>query len=221
MAFYFEKPAGFSFVAGQFCEITLINPPETDGEGNSRQFSIASAPHEPRIMIATRMRDTAFKRVLKNLPLGSAVIFEGPYGDFVLHENVTRPAVFLIGGIGITPVRSMLIVAAQEHKPHKLFLFYSNRRPEDAPFLSELQELQSKNSNYTFIGTMTEMDKSQQTWTGKTGYVNAEMVKKYISEPNAVYYLVGPAAMVGAMRRVTRDLGIDPDMVRSEDFTGY
>lgn len=66
MAFQFEKPAGWTFKAGQFVDITLLNPPETDAEGNTRGFSISSAPHEPAIMVATRLRDTAFKRVLKS-----------------------------------------------------------------------------------------------------------------------------------------------------------
>ena len=70
MAFYFEKPKDFHFEPGQFADLTLIDPPETDAEGNRRTFSIASAPHEERLTFATRMRDTAFKRVLRTLPLG-------------------------------------------------------------------------------------------------------------------------------------------------------
>src|ERR1043166_4970608 len=67
MAFHFEKPAGWTFKAGQYIDMTLLEPPETDAEGHTRGFSIASAPHEGTIMVATRMRDTAFKRVLKTL----------------------------------------------------------------------------------------------------------------------------------------------------------
>src|SRR5665811_2381362 len=80
-AFYFEKPVNFMFKAGQFLEFTLMSPPETDAEGDGRAFSIASAPHEEMLMIATRMRDTAFKRVLGSMPLESAVRVEGPFGD--------------------------------------------------------------------------------------------------------------------------------------------
>ncbi len=71
-AFIFEKPAGFEFKSGQTIDLTLINPPETDAEGNTRTFSIASAPHEEDLMIATRMRDTAFKRVLGKMEPGTA-----------------------------------------------------------------------------------------------------------------------------------------------------
>src|ERR671913_578069 len=69
MAFHFKKPEGFAYKAGQFADYTLINPSETDAEGNTRAFSLASAPYEDDLMVATRMRDTAFKRVLKTWSL--------------------------------------------------------------------------------------------------------------------------------------------------------
>src|SRR6185312_5549383 len=85
MAFHFEKPTDFIFKAGQFADFTLLNPPETDEEGNTRGFSLAHAPYEEDLMITTRMRDTAFKRVLRNLPVGTEVKLDAPYGNFVLH----------------------------------------------------------------------------------------------------------------------------------------
>ena len=155
MAFRFVKPPGFDFKAGQSVNVSLIDPPETDGKGNRRSFSIVSAPFEGELAIATRMRDTAFKRVLKAVPMRTKVHLRGPGGKLVLDGNDSRPAVLLAGGIGITPFVSMLRQAAHERLPHKLFLFYSNRRPEDAAFLDELIELQRRNPNYRFVGTMT------------------------------------------------------------------
>src|SRR5580700_11947518 len=114
VAFHFEKPPNWTFKAGQCLDITLLDPTETDAEGNTRTFSIASAPHEETLMVATRIRDTAFKRVLQSMPLGSAVKIEGPSGNLTLHNNATRAAAFLAGGIGITPFRSILFRAAKE-----------------------------------------------------------------------------------------------------------
>lgn len=108
MALYFEKPSGFDFKPGQSSDLTLIDPPETDAEGNVRTFSIASAPFEDQLMFATRMRDTAFKRSLKRVPLGTPVKMESPMGSFTLHKNSAKPAVFLAGGIGVTPFFSAL-----------------------------------------------------------------------------------------------------------------
>src|SRR5713226_4812609 len=107
MAFHFSKPAGFDFKAGQSMTVALVDPPETDAKGNRRNFSIVSAPFERDLMIATRMRDTAYKRVLKTMPIGTKLQLRGPGGMFAL-ENDQRSAVFLAGGIGITPFVSML-----------------------------------------------------------------------------------------------------------------
>src|SRR5262245_10469842 len=172
MAFRFAKPVGFTFKAGQFMEITLMNPPETDAEGNVRTFSIASAPNEEMLMIATRLRGSAFKRVLQTTALHSEVSIEGPFGNFHLHNNQARAAVFLAGGIGITPFRSMIVRAAREALPHQIVLFYSNRRPEDAPFLDELLQLQKENANYKVVATMTEMPKSKLKWAGETEHID-------------------------------------------------
>src|SRR5450755_926127 len=101
MSFRFEKPSGWAFKAGQYLDMTLLDPSETDSEGNVRSFSIASAPHEETLMVATRMRDTAFKRVLRSMRFGTAVKIEGPSGDLIL-KNDSRAAIFLAGGIGIT-----------------------------------------------------------------------------------------------------------------------
>jgi ferredoxin-NADP reductase len=221
-AFYFEKPPGFQFKAGQFVRMTLIEPPETDAEGNARNFSLASSPAEEHLMIATRMRDTAFKRVLKAMPIGTELNLGGPFGNLVLHDDATRPAVFLTGGIGITPFRSIVAQAAKDRLPHRVFLFYSNRRPEDAAFLKELEENQATNPNYRLIGTMTDAGKSQQPWQGETGHINAEMLSRYLDDlTTPTHSIAGPPRMVEAMRNLLNDAGVSSDNVRAEQFAGY
>ena len=222
MAFHFEKPGGFVFKAGQFGDFTLINPVETDTEGNTRGFSLASAPYEDTLMFATRMRDTAFKRVLSTMEIGKEVSVDAPYGSFTLHNNLRIPAVFLTGGIGVTPVRSIVLQAAHDNLPHRIFLFDSNRRPEDAAFLDQLMEAQEKNPNYTFVGTMTELEKSSRQWVGETGYITKPMLVKYIGDLTLpIYYIAGPAAMVTAMRKTLNEAGVDDDNIRTEEFSGY
>lgn len=222
MAFQFEKPVNWTFKAGQSLDMTLLNPPETDAEGNKRAFSIASAPHEDSLMIATRMRDTAFKRVLKSMPLGSGVKIEGPFGDLKLHNNASKAAVLLAGGIGITPFRSIVVGAAKEKLPHHIFLFFSNRRPEDAPFLKELRELESQNPNFKLIACMTEMEKSHQQWEGEREKINPGMLEKRLNGfPPAIYYVTGPPGFVAGIRTVLMGAGVDEDDIRTEEFAGY
>jgi ferredoxin-NADP reductase len=222
MAFHFLKPDGWSFKAGQALDLTLTNPSETDSEGNTRTFSIASAPDEDFLMVATRMRDTAFKRVLKRVPIGSEVQIEGPSGDLILHNNVARSAVLLAGGIGITPFHSMVFRAAREKLHHRIFLFYSNRRPEDAPFLSELAALEKENTHYRFIPTMTEMGKSAQQWQGEIGPISKEMLDRNLKDcASPIYYIAGPPDMVKALHQMVNAAGVDDDDIRSEEFAGY
>ena len=222
MAFHFEKPSGWTFEAGQAVDITLLTPSETDAEGNTRTFTIASAPYEKSLMVATRMRDTAFKRVLKVMPVGAAVQMEGPAGDLTLHRDAARTAVFLAGGIGITPFRSIAFAAAREHLPHRIFLFYSNRRPEDAPFLAELQTLEKENPNCTLIATMTEMEKSHRSWHGETGLIDKEMLARYLKDAmSPVYYIAGPPEMVKGLHMIINESGVDEVDIRTEEFSGY
>lgn len=222
MTFRFEKPAHFVFTPGQFVDMTLVDPAETDAEGNGRAFSIASAPHEDTVMVATRMRDTAFKRVLRNLPLGATVQMEGPFGNLVLPADPVRPAVLLAGGIGITPFRSMVLHAAAQKLPHRLVLLYSNRRPEDAPFLDELQAVQQENPYYTFVGTMTEPDKSSRPWKGETGFITPAMLSRVlVNVVLPIFYVVGPPGMVTGLRKTLKDTGFNERDIRTEEFTGY
>lgn len=222
MAFHFYKPSGFRHQAGQSLLLTLVNPPETDGEGNSRTFTVASAPHEPELMIATRMRDTAFKRVLKTAPIGTTVSIDGPNGELVVHDDTARAAVFLAGGIGITPFLAMVRHAAKERLPHRLYLFYANRRPEDAAFLAELQKLEQSNPNYRLIAIMGEPEKSAQRWSGETGFIRRELLERHLADiTSPLYYFAGPPSMTMAMQKMLRDIGIDEQAMRYEEFYGY
>jgi ferredoxin-NADP reductase len=220
MAFYFEKPAGFEFRAGQFADYTLINPSETDEEGNTRGFSIICAPYEECIGAATRLRDTAFKRVLRGLPIGTELKLDGPYGDFTLHKTESTPAVFIIGGIGVTPVRSMVAQATHDKTAHQITLIHSSRTPDDLPFMADFEQLARENSNFTYIPVAS--DSAPDDWRGERGRVNEAMIKKHVPELNApIYYLSGPEGMVKAMRQLLVGLNVNEDNIKTEEFAGY
>jgi ferredoxin-NADP reductase len=222
MAFHFAKPAGFKFTAGQSMNVSLIDPPETDGKGNARTFSIVSAPYETELVIATRMRDTAFKRVLKSMPSGGRMQLRGPAGKFTLEGADTRPAVFLAGGIGITPFVSMSRQAAHDRLARDIWVFYSNRRPEDAAFLDELGALPRRNPRYRFVGTMVEMAKSSRPWSGETGFLDRTMLERHLKDLSAfVYYMAGPPGLVEAMQKMLTEAGVKEDAIRTDEFFGY
>ncbi len=219
MSFHFSKPDGFEFRAGQFADYTLLDPSETDAEGNTRGFSFVQAPFEPDLVAATRMRDTAFKRVLYNLPIGSEVKLDAPYGDFTLHRTESTPAVFLIGGIGVTPVRSMIAQATHEKTAHKITLLHASRAPGDLPLKADFEQLAKENPNFTYI---TTVESPTSDWRGERGRVTPEMVKKFVPDlSKPIYYLSGPEGMVKAMRQLLVELKVNEDNIRTEEFTGY
>jgi len=103
-----------------------------------------------------------------------------------------------------------------------LYLFYSNRRPEDAPFLEALQKLEKTDSNFRFVGTMTEMPRSKKKWDGETGWIDKEMLSRHLSNlQGPIYYIAGPPAMVTGMRKMLVRSSIDEDDIRTEKFAGY
>src|SRR4051812_24130751 len=216
LAFYFEKPAGFSHEAGQNAMFTLVDPREEDAAGPSRAFTIASAPHERELMIATRMRDSAFKRLLGTAQPGTKLEMEGPLGVMVLHEDASRRGVFLAGGIGIPPSLARVRDAARRQLPPQIVLFYSNRRPQDAAFLAELERLQGP--KFRLVTTMTDASE----WEGEKRRISRELLAAHVPDVRApLYYFAGPPGMTMAVQGMLKELGVSEDDMRSEEFYGY
>lgn len=220
MAFHLEKPAGFDFRPGQAFEVIL--PGAAEGADGRHAFSIVSAPHEGELVFATRMRDSVYKRALAALPMGASLEIDGPFGSLTLHRKIERPGVLIAGGIGITPFMSMLRSAAEQRSEQNLLLLYSNRRPEDAAFLAELQQLAQRHPRLRLMATMTDMAHSQQAWNGATGTIDGAFVRRAIAGlPAPIFYVAGPPSLVEAMRNTLVQAGVDEDDVRSEEFFGY
>ncbi len=173
-------------------------------------------------MVATRIRGTAFKRSLGSLPVGAQLQVEGPFGALRLHNNVSRTAVLLAGGIGITPFRSMVVHASHEGIALPIHLFYANRRPEDAPFLAELQDCQRRNPRFHMVACMSELEPSRSDWPGARGAIDGPLLTEHLQGvASAVYYIAGPPAMVQAMHALLTERGVDDDDIRFEEFAGY
>ena len=222
VAFRFERPRNFLFRAGQSIDLTLLGVRPDGSDCLTHTFSIASSPFIEEILIATRIRDSQFKRALSILPLGTHVNLSGPMGSFSLHRNTSKPAVFLAGGIGIVPFLSMLSSAAVDKARHDIFLFYANRYLEDAAFMDALWDLESSNTSFRFIPTFTRTDGTSKGWQGEIGHIRSEMLAKHVSNLHGpIFYIAGPPNMVAATRRMLVDAGVDEDDIRTEEFAGY
>jgi len=220
-AWHLTKPEGFVFRAGQFVELKLDKMTEVDDEGNSRAFSLACAPSDQELVVATRYRQTAFKKALLALQPGAELELDGPFGDYTLHHNIERQAVFIIGGIGVTPVISMIKQATKDNSNHTLLLIHSAKTKDDLPFYDELTDLAKENKKFNYVPVLTAHD--QQAGEGyEVGRVNEKIIKKYaLNLNNSIFYLSGPENMVKAMRQLLIDMKLDQDNIKTEEFPGY
>jgi ferredoxin-NADP reductase len=222
MAFWFEPDDGcFEFRPGQHVDLVFAQPQQGCENDNFRTFSLANSPQEKQsIMIATRMRKTIFKNALQTAALGTKFVVSRARGSFTLHKDASRPAVFLAGGIGIAPIRSILQHAAQQRLEHKAYLFYSNRAVDDAAFLEELESLGARNRHFIFVPTLT--GRRTLAWPYEKGYINHEMLKRYLfGLKGPVYYIAGPSGMVTAMTSLLSSAGVSEDDMKTEEFGDY
>ena len=202
--------------------LTLIDQPHERSNGLTHTFSIVSDPSAEEIVVATRMRDTAFKRSLSALPIGTEVQIDGPRGSFVLHNNTARPAVLLAGGIGIAPFLSIVSHARTEGLRHPINLFYANRQLEDAAFINALGKLEQENPRFRFVPTLTRLNSTRGAWKGETGHISPEMLSRRVGNlQGPIFYIAGPPSMDAAARRTLVDAAVDEDDIRTEEFAGY
>lgn len=216
------------FSAGQYAFFD-IGGVYDDPKGPIRHFTIASSPTEDFIMFSTRIRDTPYKKRLASLEDGVKVKVKGPQGKFVLHQDNAKYAVFLSGGIGVTPFRSMIKYATDEKLPIKIIMFDSNRNRKNILFNKEFDECASANKNLRIVYTITEDDQIQSSspdneWNGEKGRIDKAMLTRYLDDnelKSSVFYMCGPPAMLKAMRGLIQDLHIPKDQIKVEEFTGY
>jgi ferredoxin-NADP reductase len=186
------------FTPGQYFFVTLLDPPYDDKRGARRHFSVVTSPSERgRLGFCTRLRDSAFKRSLVELPIEAEAEVGEPKGSFLLPEDANQRYVFLAGGIGITVFRSMLRYIAEEDLPHRVTLIYSNRDRDSTPFLDELSELDQTRDAFQLVLTMTE----DGSWNGETRRIGPELLRDHLSDDlrSYAYLVAGPPAMVDAM----------------------
>lgn len=208
-----------NFISGQYFFVTLVNPPYTDAKGSIRHFTIVNPPEGKDILtMTTRLRDTAFKRSLKKMPIGADIKIGEINGNFVLPEDISRPLVFIAGGIGITPFISMLRHIKNNNLNYDITLIYANRNQESAAFLEELKEIDKENKNFKLILIMSD----DVNWSGEKGRIDVNFIKEHLPEfKNKIYYISGPPAMVDSVLGVLLEAGIKDENIKKEKFSGY
>jgi ferredoxin-NADP reductase len=210
----FEKPSGYTFLPGQFLSITLAT---RDGE-QTKHFTNDQAPADPFIEITTRLSGSAFKDALEDLRPGDIVRVAGPRGRMTLPEGTAKVA-FLVGGVGVTPARSIIRDAVQRRTGLQVALFYGNQDQDGIPFGAEFDAYAAAHPEITVVHVLAAPTPG---WTGETGFITADIVRRHLAEPGTWHWVVtGPPAMIDAMQRVLAELGIPDELVSTESFVGY
>lgn len=238
MSFKFNRQDNFSrnsfnYAAGQYAFFD-IGGVYNDPEGPVRHFSLASSPTEEEIMISTRIRDTPYKKRLSSLEIGSKAKVTKPLGKFVLHDDYSKPAVLLSGGIGVTPFRSMIRYATDKQLPIRIVMFDSNRNIANTLYKEEFDEWLDKNKNLEIVYTITEKEDDNQPssandvnkeWKGERGRIDKAMLERHLNDneiKNSIYYICGPPGMLDALKGLLQDsIQVPKDQIRTEEFTGY
>ena len=221
LTFQCEKPEPYEFSAGQYCFMSLPEKGMLDERGLRRHLSITSSPSDNELSFATKLSGSAFKRTLKEISIGETIKLEKPMGRFVPDNEHKERLVFIAGGIGITPFRSMIRYSNDMQTGHAITLLYSNKVQEEALFLDELQSMAHMNEKLSVIATMTRTNESEQ-WSGLRGRIDESMIQENVSEwQKSTYYIAGPPAMVDGMQGILQGMGIAPEQIKIERFTGY
>jgi ferredoxin-NADP reductase len=222
--FRFEKPAGFSYRAGQHVRMSLLDPRRPELAMAYRFWSFASAPSEPELTFAIRMRMSPFKTELAELPIGGRVQIDmlrtTPHGAFALDDAAT-PVVFLTGGIGVVPAWSMIKQALHDGTSRRLTLFYANRTDKDAPFLAELSALADRHANFDFVPTLTQADEAEPRFAER-GRISVEMMARHVPDlKTPLFYISGLRGMVETLNVMLVAAGVSKTAIRSEAFGNF
>lgn len=217
--FCFSPEERIDFNPGQFAFFNF----EFEGKNYTKHFTISSSPKKEKIEMTTIISGSDYKQALSNLPLGHTVEISRPLGKFTLDVRKSDKVAFLVGGIGITPVKSILENLDETKKSPglEITVFHSCRNQSLLLFKEELGELAKKVGKTKIVHTLT--DERVGGWSGETGFIDKRMIKKHLNdEQNTTFFIAGPPAFNEAMEKIlVKELGVKKEMVVSEGFSGY
>lgn len=212
-SFFFKSDEDITWIPGQYIYITLPKLNYPDERGPVRHFTISNSPTESKdIRITVRIREqSGYKKTLDELEIGATVEGKGPQGTFIINENI-KDNIFIAGGIGITPFRSIIKYNVDNNLNIPMHLIYSNS-DGDFVFKEDLNKIQSENNNI----------KVSYFNSSESGHLDAEKLKLLcdVSNKNNTFWVVGPNSFVNAIEDILEQLEVPSDKILTEKFTGY
>jgi ferredoxin-NADP reductase len=220
--FIFSTKRPIKFLPGQYLEWTLPNT-GLDSRGNRRFFTIASSPTEKNIHLGVRFypNPSKFKTKLLSLSKGDKLTVGQLSGDFVLPEDTSRKLVFIAGGIGITPFRSMIKFLLDNNQRRDVVFIVINKTPEEIPYKDLLNEAEKK-VGIKIVHVLTELKTMSKDLQAEIGHLTDDMIRKHISDYNdRTFYISGSNAVVNSCKKILAEVGVKASKIVTDYFPGF
>lgn len=221
--FVFEPGKHIPFRAGQYMEWTLPHK-NPDSRGIRRYFTIASSPTENELRIGVRIdlvQSSSYKKSLLAMKKGDDIGPSHIAGDFTLPDDMSKKLVWIAGGIGITPFRSMIRYMADKKDKRDVVLFYCASKPDGFAYKNVFDET-APEIGLKNIYVVTKADTANPEWSGEKGHITPEMLANYIPDiKERMYYISGPGTMVNAYRDLLKNVGVPMVQIRADYFPGF
>lgn len=219
----FKPVTPVTYTAGQYMELTLPLK-KTDFRGNRRTFTIASSPTEDEIRLGIKQVQptSAFKTALSKMHVGHEITGNNLAGDFVLPKDHRTKLVFIAGGIGITPFRSMLKYLTDTKQSRPVTLFYAVSDPKQIVYKDILEQAKEFGLKVVYVLTLMPGQDAAKSWKGEVGIIDEHLIAKHVLDyKERVFYISGPSAMVQANKKLLRDMKLPKDQIITDYFSGY
>ncbi len=220
--YIFSPEKKIDFTPGQYLEWTLEHH-SPDSRGYRRYFTIASSPTEGNIRIGVRFNpnSSSFKKSLLEMQVGNQVMAGNLAGDFILPKDQRKKLVFVAGGIGITPFRSMLKYLLDKNERRDIIVLFSNRTKEEVIYQDILRSVRD-NLGVKIIYTLTDLEKVPGNWLERVGRIDEAMIREEVPDfSGRIFYLSGPNRMVAGFQETLKRMGLRDEQIIVDYFPGF
>lgn len=220
--FVFKPERALRFAPGQYLEWTLAHD-RSDGRGNRRYFTIASSPTEWKVHLGVKFYEpsSSFKKHLLEMNPGEKILAGQLAGDFTLPRDPDKKLVFIAGGIGITPFRSMIKYITDADERRDAILFYSNRTVEELAYWDVFAEAEAKWGLKT-VYAITDPAKPIPEHNGYSGRIDAKLIETNVPDyRERTFYISGTHAMVSTFKKTLHELGVPRTQIKTDFFPGF
>ncbi len=219
--FAFTPATKVNFIPGQYMEWTLPHK-NADSRGVRRYFSISSSPTEEDLAITVKfyVPSSSYKKELLSLTENKKIIASSLAGDFTLGSDFKKPVVFIAGGVGIAPFRSIIQYILDNNLIVDIILIFTNRTKEDIIFSDVFEKARKNGVNTIYV--LTDANKLPADWQGLSGHLTEESIEKSVPDyGKRTFYISGPQLMVQNFEKILLSIGIKRNKIVMDFFPGY